>query len=66
MRWDSPAREKRWEWHQWFAWCPVRIPDDRYVAGQWVWWETVERKRNYTSRGGMWDYREAGVYEVAP
>jgi hypothetical protein len=44
MRWFSPAKQRSTEWHQWFAWHPVRIPADIYEDGEWVWCEVVWRK----------------------
>ena len=45
----SPPIKRWWEnkkkWNQWFAWRPV------FVDGEWVWWETIERKM--VSDGGM-------------
>lgn len=36
-KWSRIQREK--EWHDWFAWYPVRIHDEM------VWLETVQRRR---------------------
>lgn len=43
MRWKSKAWRNDYEWHRWFAWHPIRLPDDRYTAGKWIWLETVDR-----------------------
>ena len=41
----------RTEWHRWFAWRPVRLPEMNYegvrVPKMCVWLETIERKREY-------------------
>ena len=43
----------RTEWHRWFAWKPVRIPETKYdsvrVPKMCVWLEVVERKRAHDS-----------------
>lgn len=42
----GPSREEKIlakeEWHQWFAWRPVRV-----ASGDCRWLETVERKGRY-------------------
>ena len=44
MKWSGETEEQRmvreYEWHKWFAWFPVQMPD-----GTWVWLEHVERRR---------------------
>lgn len=48
-------RDKYKEWHDWFAWYPVRIDENRLV-----WLEIVKRRIRYTSedhpRFYGWDY----------
>lgn len=51
MRWNIRKEQDYLEWHQWFAWHPVRI------NGQWVWLETVERKFDCGWASDWWDYR---------
>lgn len=46
------------EWHEWFAWYPVKIE-----LFEKVWWEKIERKRHcYTGGlflgGCYWKYRK--------
>lgn len=41
------VKNKR-DWNKWFAWNPVKI------GSQWVWWETVEIRKDYW---GFWEYR---------
>jgi hypothetical protein len=65
MRWEAKAAQRRWEWHRWFAWHPVRIPQNRYESGHWVWWEPMERKYKSSWGGGEWHYRELGTKEEA-
>lgn len=38
------------EWHQWFAWYPVRTPH------YWVWLEWVTRRRMADAFDCMWVY----------
>jgi hypothetical protein len=38
--------ENKKQWHTWFAWYPVYIPEEL----QWVWLEKIERRYYYTSR----------------
>jgi hypothetical protein len=50
----TSSQEKRnlLEWHPWYAWHPVRIPD----STQCVWLERIERK------GALWtSWHEAGL-----
>lgn len=44
MRWmDSSWHwQQLFEWHDWFAWYPIR---NQHHSGQWVWLETIRRKR---------------------
>jgi hypothetical protein len=55
VRWPTPPNRtvERMNWHRWFAWHPVDLPD-----GDRVWWEVVERKGeyHYDSCGGSWTY----------
>jgi hypothetical protein len=46
------------EWHQWFAWRPVRVGDQFDHDRRWVWLEPVERR----SRPYNWptEYRIQG------
>ena len=44
MRWASKAKQNLLEWHLWWAWFPVRIPQTREVDGQWVWLEVIFRR----------------------
>lgn len=48
-------RDKYKEWHDWFAWYPVRIDQNRKI-----WLETVQRRILYTSedfpRFYGWEY----------
>ena len=46
-------REIESQWHNWFAWYPVRVG-----SNECRWLETVERKRHYISRVEYkFDYR---------
>lgn len=48
---DADKIRKRYEWHTWFAWHPVRID------GTLVWFEKVFRIRKIVSLKGMyWHY----------
>lgn len=42
-------REAMRQWHQWFAWRPVHVEEQKYdgvvVPGMRVWLEPVERRR---------------------
>lgn len=31
-------------WHDWFAWYPVRLTNNCIDYNKWVWWKVVERK----------------------
>ena len=46
MKWSGETEEQRMvredEWHKWFAWFPLQMPD-----GTWVWLERVERRTPY-------------------
>lgn len=45
------ARLERW--HPWFAWFPVRIGNH-----DCRWWETIERKGEYSDTCGWeWEFR---------
>lgn len=46
-KWSKTQRQK--QWHDWFAWHPIRINDEI------VWLETVERKR--TGEKQIWWHR---------
>ncbi|WP_247300312.1 hypothetical protein [Bradyrhizobium sp. 179] len=57
--WLQQRNERRWkrryQWHRWFAWRPVRI-----AAGDRRWLEFVERRRQcgkYFVEWEYWDYR---------
>lgn len=43
----------RYGWRRWFAWRPVMTP-----GGIIIWFETVERRRCYTSYGLVWSWWE--------
>jgi hypothetical protein len=43
------------DWHEWFAWCPVRISPN-----QLAWLETVERKGHWYSQVG-WCFEYRGI-----
>ncbi len=47
----KPATKKH-EWHDWFAWYPVRIGSER------IWLERVRRKGKFfeDSCGGAWQF----------
>ena len=52
MKWGT---QNKWEWHKWYAWYPVC-----FWIGEWVWLETVERKRDIHLIPGsksFWKYR---------
>lgn len=41
MRWKTKA-EKFGDWHDWFAWHPVKVMEDKRL--RWIWLETVSRR----------------------
>lgn len=43
MRFRLPTRPDKAEWHDWFAWCPVRT-----LHGEYAWLERVLRKGRQT------------------
>jgi hypothetical protein len=49
QRLDDWSRRRR-NWHRWFAWRPVRLPDNTCV-----WWEWVERMNTGPACEGGWD-----------
>ena len=51
---DEQRHARRYTWHRWFAWRPVRVND-----GRWVWRETVARKRVDGINGMKWWAYEA-------
>jgi len=63
MKWSGETEEQRMvredEWHKWFAWFPLQMPD-----GTWVWLERVERRARRYIRANegayLWVYREIG------
>ena len=62
MRWHSETHTQRMErikeWHEWFAWRPVK---DR-AHGYRMWFETVLRQFNPGS-GPYWNYRPITILE---
>jgi hypothetical protein len=46
---------RQMEWHQWFAWYPV------WVGPNFVWLETIDRRRSTWESGWIWHYAPAGV-----
>lgn len=49
----------RWvKWHRWFAWRPV------YVDQEWVWLETVYRRRYISEyvKMTLWEYCTPATY----
>lgn len=66
MRW---CKTKLWkyEWHSWFAWCPVKVSDN--IKGSkrtrcYVWWQHIERCK-FAGRNATWfSYRVPQVEEV--
>lgn len=46
---QRPEWERRCEWHSWFAWHPVAVPDN-YTGTRKVWLETIERRFNQYRR----------------
>ena len=63
MRWQSETHTQRMErvkeWHEWFAWRPVK---DR-AHGYRMWFETVLRQFNPGS-GPYWNYRPITILEA--
>ena len=52
------TRRSEDEWHQWFAWYPVRISGDNGGMAITVWFATVERKVHYALCDfAYWEYR---------
>jgi hypothetical protein len=52
MRWDSTPAKDLEEWHQWFAWYPVKT-----TVGTWVWLELVlQRQLTSSSSQEYWEY----------
>lgn len=59
MRWKYKDLE---QWHNWFAWHPVRIYDRNQSKYVWVWLEHIERKGLYLGYGEWsFNYRNAMV-----
>lgn len=50
MRYRSKCFHTR-KWHKWFAWYPV------WIGCEWVWWETIERKKVEYGYDWDWAYR---------
>jgi hypothetical protein len=50
MRWRINDFDP-FQWHQWFAWYPVRIGYRR------VWLEKIERQMAQDMAGHWWEYR---------
>jgi hypothetical protein len=44
----------KWQWHQWFAWYPVRLDD----TGKYAWLRTIKRKQELNWGGSHWEYKE--------
>jgi hypothetical protein len=61
MRWQSETRtqtqEREAEWHQWFAWYPVKDREHGYR----MWLETVLRRAQPHRR---WSYRPITILET--
>lgn len=45
------------QWHDWYAWRPVRIHAGKSRMYVWVWRVTIERKLKYWSEGCDKEYR---------
>lgn len=46
----------KYEWHQWFAWYPVRMPG---IYGRLVWLQMVRRKmQRFGPMGEWWVYED--------
>lgn len=58
MRWNTmSAFRAKFEWHDWFAWYPIKHPDDQYGR---VWLEKVERRLVAVGNQGIlgnWEWR---------
>jgi len=56
MRWPTIGsvvddwQKARGQWRLWFAWFPVPLTESQ----EWVWWETIERRKDYVE----WYYRQ--------
>jgi hypothetical protein len=57
--WES-IRERKSDWHQWFAWKPVNVSTVSIVGRTRhlkVWMENIERKGTLGCSGWHWVYR---------
>lgn len=61
-RWLNPFRwatgghiVSEWEWHEWFAWRPVKF---NMTDNRWVWLEKIHRCRMGNGGYYWWYYRE--------
>ena len=57
MRWPTVKshidawQKVRKQWRPWFAWFPVHLTESQ----EWVWWETIERRKDWSE----WIYRQS-------
>jgi hypothetical protein len=69
-------KERKEEWHSWWAYWPVRIPEHTenniVVPCHYVWWEWVDRRKNdsrhlvialFDRDGRWWRYRPSTAEE---
>ena len=62
MIWKT-MRYDRFEWHNWFAWFPVKINEWRNngkIISQQAWLTVVRRKRRSEGWGRGWSYSPRG------
>ncbi len=62
MRWNKKCNIDKTQWHPHFFWFPRKVYQGN--KSQWVWWEWVERKRNYWIDGdSYWNIRPGIIGE---
>jgi hypothetical protein len=47
------------QWHRWYAWRPVYVYDEALRQGEYVWFETIERRFLYGCYDTFTEYRHA-------
>ena len=52
MEFLAPHKDPRTEWHQWFAWRPVRLKPGDGSAQPVVWLEWIERRIEWEDSWG--------------
>lgn len=52
-------QEDQFQWHQWWAWYPVRV-----LSGQLALWRTLERRRSWQGCHLEWDGMPPWIYRL--